>query len=82
MAIIAHNLGVQAKVLRYPRASKAVGALESGQIDLIGTVNGIEGRLQSLRLSVPYAADHPVLVMPIGARRAPPAGPGRPAVGG
>lgn len=73
MAIIAHNLGVQAKVLRYPTREQAVGALESGQIDLIGTVNGIEGRLQSLRLSVPYAADHPVLVMPIGARRAPPA---------
>lgn len=72
MAIIAHNLGVQAKVLRYPTREQAVSALESGQIDLVGTVNGIEGRQQSLRLSVPYAVDQPVLATPIGARRAPP----------
>ncbi|WP_439810605.1 transporter substrate-binding domain-containing protein [Bordetella bronchiseptica] len=72
MAIIAHNLGVQAKVLRYPTREQAVSALESGQIDLVGTVNGIEGRQQSLRLSVPYAIDQPVLATPIGARRAPP----------
>lgn len=71
MAIIAHNLGMQAKVLRYPTREQALSALESGQIDLIGTVNGTDGRQQSLRLSVPYAADHPVIVMPIGARHVP-----------
>ncbi|MBC3374608.1 transporter substrate-binding domain-containing protein [Pseudomonas sp. SWRI92] len=60
--IIAKTTGLPMKVLRFDSREAAIAALESGQIDLLGTANGFEARNPGIALSAPYAVDQPVLV--------------------
>ena len=60
--ILAKALSMPVKVLRYPSREASIQALESGEIDLLGTSNGFEAANPLLSLSAPYAVDQPVLV--------------------
>ncbi|WP_053155215.1 transporter substrate-binding domain-containing protein [Pseudomonas sp. Pf153] len=61
-AVIAKATGLPMKVLRFDSRGAAIAALKNGQIDMLGTANGFEGRDPDLVLSTPYAVDQPVLV--------------------
>ncbi len=60
--LLASALGLPVKVLRYPSRTAAIHALETGDIDLLGSSNGFEAANPNLIMSVPYAVDQPVLV--------------------
>lgn len=60
--LLAKTLALPVKVLRYPSREAAIRALETGDIDLLGTSNGFEAANPNLTLSEPYAVDQPVLV--------------------
>ncbi|USW02843.1 transporter substrate-binding domain-containing protein [Pseudomonas pergaminensis] len=60
--LLAKAVGLPVKVLRYPTREAAIRALETGDIDLLGTSNGFEAANPNLTLSEPYAVDQPVLV--------------------
>jgi two-component system sensor histidine kinase EvgS len=60
--ILAKALAIPVKVLRYPSREASIQALETGEIDLLGTSNGFEAANPRLMLSAPYAIDQPVLV--------------------
>ncbi len=60
--LLAKSLGLPVKVLRYPSREAAILALETGEIDLLGSSNGFEAANPNLTLSEPYAVDQPVLV--------------------
>ena len=60
--LLAKALAIPVKVLRYPSRLSAIEALESGDIDLLGSSNGFEAANPHLTLSAPYAVDQPVLV--------------------
>lgn len=60
--IIGNTLGLPIKIRRYPSREAAIQALESGDVDLLGTANGYEARQSNIALSIPYAIDQPVLV--------------------
>ncbi|MGU9856680.1 transporter substrate-binding domain-containing protein [Pseudomonas sp. LF245] len=60
--ILAKSLAMPVKVLRYPTREASIQALETGEIDLLGSSNGFEAANPRLTLSTPYAVDQPVLV--------------------
>ena len=60
--ILAKALAMPVKVLRYPTREASIQALETGEIDLLGSSNGFEAANPRLTLSTPYAVDQPVLV--------------------
>jgi len=60
--LLAKALALPVKVLRYPSREAAIRALETGDIDLLGSSNGFEAANPNLTLSEPYAVDQPVLV--------------------
>ncbi|QHF43936.1 hybrid sensor histidine kinase/response regulator [Pseudomonas sp. S35] len=60
--LLAKALALPVKVLRYPSREAAISALETGEIDLLGSANGFEAARPNLILSAPYAVDQPVLV--------------------
>ncbi|WP_338514492.1 transporter substrate-binding domain-containing protein [Pseudomonas poae] len=60
--LLANALNLPISVLRYPTREAAIRALESGDIDLLGSSNGFEAANPNLILSQPYAVDQPVLV--------------------
>lgn len=60
--ILAKALAMPVKVLRYPTREASIQALETGEIDLLGSSNGFEAANPRLMLSTPYAVDQPVLV--------------------
>ncbi|WP_395608457.1 transporter substrate-binding domain-containing protein [Pseudomonas sp. B22129] len=60
--LLAKVLSLPIKVLRYPTREAAIRALETGDIDLLGSSNGYEASNPNLTLSEPYAVDQPVLV--------------------
>ncbi len=60
--LLAQALDLPVKVLRYPSREAAIRALETGDIDLLGSSNGFEAANPNLTLSEPYAVDQPVLV--------------------
>ncbi|KRP60123.1 transporter substrate-binding domain-containing protein [Pseudomonas trivialis] len=60
--LLANALNLPITVLRYPTRDAAIAALESGDIDLLGSSNGFEAANPNLILSQPYAVDQPVLV--------------------
>ncbi|MBJ9977237.1 transporter substrate-binding domain-containing protein [Pseudomonas sp. S75] len=60
--LIAQGLGVPVQVLHFTSRQRAVQALKSGQIDLLGSANGYEAADPDITLSRPYAVDQPVLV--------------------
>lgn len=60
--ILGKATGLPVKVQRYASREDAIGALESGAVDMLGSANGFEARNANIVLSAPYAADQPVLV--------------------
>ncbi|MGK9414718.1 transporter substrate-binding domain-containing protein [Pseudomonas cedrina] len=60
--LLSRALALPVKVLRYASREDAIRALESGEIDLLGSSNGFEAQNPNLTLSEPYAVDQPVLV--------------------
>ncbi|WLH93049.1 transporter substrate-binding domain-containing protein [Pseudomonas sp. FP453] len=60
--ILAKALAMPVKVVRYPTREASIQALETGEIDLLGSSNGFEAANPRLTLSEPYAVDQPVLV--------------------
>ncbi|MGB3125741.1 MAG: transporter substrate-binding domain-containing protein [Pseudomonas sp.] len=60
--LLAKALALPVKVLRYPTREASIRALETGEIDLLGSSNGFEAANPNLTLSEPYAVDQPVLV--------------------
>ena len=60
--LLAKALALPVKVLRYPSREAAISALETGEIDLLGSSNSFEAANPHLALSEPYAVDRPVLV--------------------
>ena len=60
--LLAKALALPVKVLRYATREASIRALESGEIDLLGSSNGFEAANPNLALSEPYAVDQPVLV--------------------
>ncbi|XXE52910.1 transporter substrate-binding domain-containing protein [Pseudomonas sp. R1-15] len=60
--VVAQATGLPMKVLRFSSRGDAIAALESGQIDLLGSANGFEASNPGIALSKPYAVDQPVLV--------------------
>lgn len=60
--LLSNTLAVPVKVLRYGSREAAIRALETGDIDLLGSSNGFEAANPNLTLSEPYAVDRPVLV--------------------
>ena len=60
--LLAKALGLPIKVVRYPTREAAIRALETGDVDLLGSSNGFEAANPNLSLSEPYAVDQPVLV--------------------
>ncbi|MCF8971765.1 transporter substrate-binding domain-containing protein, partial [Pseudomonas edaphica] len=60
--LLAKAMALPVKVLRYPTRDAAIHALETGEIDLLGSSNGFEAANPKLILSQPYAVDQPVLV--------------------
>ncbi|MGH8334964.1 MAG: transporter substrate-binding domain-containing protein, partial [Pseudomonas sp.] len=60
--ILGKTTGLPIKVLRFSSREAAIEALESGEIDLLGTANGFEAHNADIVLSTPYAVDQPVLV--------------------
>lgn len=60
--LLSKTLAVPVKVLRYGSREAAIRALETGDIDLLGSSNGFEAANPNLTLSEPYAVDRPVLV--------------------
>ncbi len=60
--LLSKTLAVPVKVLRYASREAAIRALETGDIDLLGSSNGFEAANPNLTLSEPYAVDRPVLV--------------------
>ena len=60
--LLSKALALPVKVLRYPSREASIHALETGEIDLLGSANGFEAANPNLALSQPYAVDQPVLV--------------------
>ncbi len=60
--LLAQALALPVKVVRYPTREASIHALETGEIDLLGSSNGFEAANPNLILSQPYAVDQPVLV--------------------
>ncbi len=60
--VLAKALALPVRVQRYPTREASIQALETGEIDLLGTSNGFEATHPLLTLSSPYAVDQPVLV--------------------
>lgn len=60
--LLTKALAIPVKVLRYSSREAAIRALETGDIDLLGSSNGFEAANPNLTLSEPYAVDRPVLV--------------------
>ncbi|WP_448652291.1 transporter substrate-binding domain-containing protein [Pseudomonas fluorescens] len=60
--LLAKALALPIKVLRYPSREASIRALETGEIDLLGSSNGFEAANPNFTLSQPYAVDQPVLV--------------------
>ncbi len=60
--LLAQALALPVKVVRYPTREASIQALETGEIDLLGSSNGFEAANPNLILSQPYAVDQPVLV--------------------
>ncbi|MEO8490670.1 transporter substrate-binding domain-containing protein [Pseudomonas sp.] len=60
--LLAKALALPIQVLRYPTREAAIHALETGEIDLLGSSNGFEAANPNITLSEPYAVDQPVLV--------------------
>jgi len=59
--LLGELLGVQVRVRRYTTRAAALGALNRGEIDLLGTANADEAARGGLLLSRPYAENRPVL---------------------
>jgi two-component system sensor histidine kinase EvgS len=60
--ILGKSTGLPIKVQRFESRGAAIEALESGEVDLLGTANGFEAHNADIVLSTPYAVDQPVLV--------------------
>ncbi|MFH7572541.1 type 2 periplasmic-binding domain-containing protein, partial [Pseudomonas syringae group genomosp. 7] len=60
--IISDALDLPIRVQRLENREAAIKALVAGQVDLLGTANGIEAVDRNIRLSHPYSVDQPVLV--------------------
>ncbi|WPN59735.1 transporter substrate-binding domain-containing protein [Pseudomonas sp. P9_31] len=60
--ILGNVTGLPIKVQRFASRGAAIEALEKGQVDMLGTANGFEADNADIALSIPYAADQPVLV--------------------
>ena len=60
--ILSATLGLPISIRRYPDRDTAIRALESGEVDMLGTANGYEAQRSNIELSTPYAIDQPVLV--------------------
>ena len=60
--ILSTTLGLPISIRRYPDRDTAIRALESGEVDMLGTANGYEAQRSDIELSTPYAIDQPVLV--------------------
>jgi two-component system sensor histidine kinase EvgS len=60
--ILSKATGLPIKVQRFASRGAAIEALESGEVDLLGTANGFEAGNTEIVLSLPYAVDQPVLV--------------------
>lgn len=67
--LLTKALAIPVKVLRYSSREAAIRALETGDIDLLGSSNGFEAANPNLTLSEPYAVDRPVLVTREGENR-------------
>jgi two-component system sensor histidine kinase EvgS len=60
--ILSKATGLPIRVQRFASRGAAIEALESGEVDLLGTANGFEAGNTEIVLSLPYAVDQPVLV--------------------
>ncbi|MBF6027050.1 transporter substrate-binding domain-containing protein [Pseudomonas sp. P115] len=60
--VLSKALALPIRVQRYPSREASIQALESGEIDLLGSSNSFEAIHPLLTLSTPYAVDQPVLV--------------------
>jgi two-component system sensor histidine kinase EvgS len=67
--IISKALDLPIKVKRFESRDAAMAALATGEIDLLGSANGYEVVDSTIKLSLPYAVDQPVLVNRIGETR-------------
>lgn len=67
--ILGRALDLPVRVMRYETRGKALDALINGEIDLLGSANGYEAATNRISLSLPYAADQPVLVTRTGETR-------------
>jgi two-component system sensor histidine kinase EvgS len=67
--ILGRSLDLPVRVLRYESRDEAIDALIKGEIDLLGSANGYEASSKDIKLSLPYAADQPVLVTRTGETR-------------
>ncbi|WP_027906682.1 transporter substrate-binding domain-containing protein [Pseudomonas taiwanensis] len=59
--VIAEQLGVPIKVMRFANRHEAIAALRDGRIDLLGSSNAFEADDAHLVLSQPYTDDLPVI---------------------
>jgi two-component system sensor histidine kinase EvgS len=60
--ILGSATGLPVTVKRFESRGAAIAALESGEVDVLGTANGFEAGNPAIALSIPYAVDQPVLV--------------------
>lgn len=67
--LLARALALPVKVVRFHTRDAAIHALESGDIDVLGSSNGYEAAHPNIILSAPYAVDQPVLVTREGENR-------------
>ena len=67
--VLSKALALPVRVQRYPSREASIRALESGEVDLLGSSNGFEAIHPLLTLSTPYAVDQPVLVTREGENR-------------
>ncbi|MDI2140476.1 MULTISPECIES: transporter substrate-binding domain-containing protein [unclassified Pseudomonas] len=60
--LVGQATGLPIRVKRYATRDAAIRALIDGNIDMLGTSNGLEAENAHIMLSAPYAVDQPVLV--------------------
>ncbi|MGE8393459.1 MAG: transporter substrate-binding domain-containing protein [Pseudomonas sp.] len=62
MDLLAQLLHVQVQVRRFKSRADVVGALKTGEIDLLATANGFEAADPELLMTAAYAQDQPIIV--------------------
>ncbi|MEW9682387.1 transporter substrate-binding domain-containing protein [Pseudomonas sp. TE50-2] len=64
--LIGKILDVAIQIRQFPSRTRAIEALKHGEIDLLGSANSFEAADPTLRLSLPYLDDQPVLLTRVG----------------